>query len=698
MPVKQNVNVRCVLPVLFVAVLIGCSSPPSQTTPDASRPTPAPPDPWVITNLDPNVETSALLWNGLIGLRWSESVATPKDLVKSETIETKNESFDITAYSQSGEEKLQTLRPLMSAQAYVGEDRLLPDKGSNYKSELDPRTGLLKSHWIQQTRRGGRTEVTIETTLHPTERELAQRWTIAPEKLAGVFLRPGPDSLICDDIGLSAIPDQLKGIQASLIHAEDILAGKTAWHFRYFMELADANSSSPRRAFQIVGSTTVIKPHSNATDFNGTSTASEDYWAKAWLTDIEVDGPVEDQQFIRSALFYLRSAIHPEGKMSISPMGLSSDIYNGHVFWDADIWVFPALALIDPQRAKTIPEYRLHHLRQAKSNYVDWIVAGQPAGDGQLLGKIMSRTDLERMDLKVAVKFPWESSVSGKETVPGPSRFQDHITGSVAWSINQATALNLVKPGEAQSLREPIASFYQLRSSKNPDGLFEIKGTMSPDEHHTGDNDLYTNLLAMWVTNNGKWPAKPTHKLPADDNSFLTYDNDPVRGYKQAAAVLSIYPLQYPPAEKQARQMMERFADKVTKNGPAMTDSIHSIIWARLGEKDKAYKSWHDSWKPFVKPPFLLFSEKRNSSRTYFTTGAAGSLQAVLYGFAGIRIDSKKDPNAQWSIPLRNGQILSIAPNLPKEWKKLTLRNLTILGKKYTFEIAGDKVKVTEGG
>jgi len=218
---------------------------------------------------------------------------------------------------------------------------------------------------------------------------------------------------------------------------------------------------------------------------------------------------------------------------------------------------------------------------------------------------------------------------------------------------------------------------------------------MSPDENHIGDNDLYTNLLAMWCQNQGKWPAKPTYKLPKDSQTFLTYDNDGLRGYKQAAAVLSIWPLQYPPAEAQAKAMMERFANKVTKNGPAMSDSVHALIWARLGEKEKAYAAWHNSWKPFVKPPFLLFSEKRSSSRTYFTTGAAGSLNAVLYGFAGIRIDDKKAPGAQWSTPLKNGKVLSIAPNLPKEWKKLTLKNLTILGKRYTFEIEADRVNVS---
>ena len=183
--------------------------------------------------------------------------------------------------------------------------------------------------------------------------------------------------------------------------------------------------------------------------------------------------------------------------------------------------------------------------------------------------------------------------------------------------------------------------------------------------------------------------------MPQEEKCLLTYDNEALRGYKQAAAVLGIYPLQNLTAESQAQVMMDRFAAKVTKNGPAMSDSIHALIWARLGEKDKAYEAWRNSWKPFMKKPFLQFSEKRNASRTYFTTGAAGSLQAVIYGFAGFRIDSKKSPDAKWSTNLNNGQVLSISPHLPNEWKKLTLRNFTILGKRYSFTITNDTVRVT---
>ena len=77
---------------------------------------------------------------------------------------------------------------------------------------------------------------------------------------------------------------------------------------------------------------------------------------------------------------------------------------------------------------------------------------------------------------------------------------------------------------------------------------------MSPDENHIGDNDLYTNLLAMWLTNGRKWPATPTYKLPKDAKGFLTYDGDPVKGYKQAAAILACYPPSSTPPPRPRRR------------------------------------------------------------------------------------------------------------------------------------------------
>lgn len=657
--------------------LSGC--PSKSPTTKVQSPT-SPPDPWVIVNLDPNEKTPALLWNGLIGLRVGSDLLTHPD----------GALFDIDRYQATGEEKIQPQPNPVQIVVDHESNEVTPSLARDFRSQLDLRTGMLRASWTEG-KGNSQFKVESEMAMHPDRRMFAQRWKIVPSRDASLAVGFGPEgtsvtfrSIVRESGSELDSVERVLGEQGVLFRARTIIAG------------TKANSPDAVRANQpiTVDRTWSYEPSKPIPTFSEVSLASTNHWSKAWQTDIQIDGPVEDQQFVRSALFYLRSSIHPKGKMSVSPMGLSSDLYGGHVFWDADIWVFPALALINPNAAKAIPDYRLRLAKQAMENHVEWLVSGKPTGSG-LMGKHIMREDLPKMDLPVAMKFPWESSVSGKETVPGPSRFQDHISGSVAWSVNTASSLGLDDPYRAEAVRALVKRFYDLRSTMEKNGLREIKGTMSPDENHIGDNDLYTNLLAMWCQSGRQWPAKPTYKLPRDDKTFLTYDNDGLRGYKQAAAVLSIWPLQYPPAEAQGKAMMERFADKVTRNGPAMSDSVHALIWARLGEKDKAYLAWHNSWKPFVKPPFLLFSEKRNSSRTYFTTGAAGSLNAVIYGFAGIRIDDRKAPGAQWSTPLKNGKVLSIAPNLPKEWRKLTLKNLTILGKKYTFEIEGDRVKVS---
>lgn len=410
-------------------------------------------------------------------------------------------------------------------------------------------------------------------------------------------------------------------------------------------------------------------------------------WKDFWKTDLEVDGPVKDQAFIHSLLFYLRTSIDPKGDISVSPFGLSDTTYNGHIFWDADIWVFPSLALIDPERAARIPLYRLKRLGQAEKNFQEWCAAGRPTASSPM-GPLAGAK---------GVKFPWESSVSGKDVTPGSSKFEDHITGSVAFSVDQAAALGLVSMDQRDQLLKGAGAFYQARSTPGPQGRV-IEGVVSPDENKIGaKNDLYTNLLAQFCANGGDFEGPERFALPKDGESFLTYDGDRLKGYKQTAALLAVYPLQYPPAEAQARQMMERFSTKTIANGPAMSDSVHALIWARLGEADKAYALWERGWQDFTNHPFLLFSEKRNKPATYFVTGAAGELQTVLYGFLGFRIDSRQDPKAAYNWPLKSGKWLSVKPNLPSEWKSVKLRNFAVLGKRYTLVATRDRVQVFPG-
>jgi len=397
-------------------------------------------------------------------------------------------------------------------------------------------------------------------------------------------------------------------------------------------------------------------------------------WSDSPVVGVDLEGPGEDQRFLRTIINRITSEaerdVLPVAKHGFAPFGLNNELYFGHTFWDMDVWVLPSMLFLQPDAVRSMNRYRLDRAAQAEKNAAEFF---KKPNSGMM--------------------FPWESSVTGKETVRASSVKEHHISGSVLWGLNLSEQAGIASPSEVGKVASGVARFFENRSIAGVSGR-EIKDVMSPDENHIGDNDLYTNLLAQWAMNGRKWDGPTKFKLPKDANSFLTYDNDNERGYKQAAAVLSIFPLQYPPAEKQARVMMERFEGKVSKNGPAMSDAIHATIWARLGEKEKAYDAWKRSWEPFVKGPQMLFSEKRSSERTYFYTGAAGCLNTVIYGFAGFRFDDKPLDGAVWRKKLKSGWWLSCKPCLPPKWESLMINPMIIDGQKYRVEITPEKVTI----
>jgi hypothetical protein len=691
------------LAALFLVMAAGCGGPePKRIKSGAHKALEAPVLADGAATLDPAATLPALLWNGWIGLRLGrdgtgfgpEGSALPL--------------FHVDEYERDGEEKIRPLPHPFAIRIEAEGVPLRPVGGTEYRQELSFAIGALVTKWRQKVA-GANLEIVTVAVLHPDR------------PIAGMGIAVGTDQAISLDLTVQfggagaaqpkpAIPeDQVgrqtyflspKGTRAAVLNSlrASGMRGMTQWSTRasgtWRIQAAPEEPLTFERVVAF-GRRSQPEPPEMPT-LEQLEKAAFEHFGAPHAPDIEIEGPAEDQQAVRSFLFYLRTAIHPEAGMSVAPMGLSSTQYNGHVFWDADIWVFPAMALLEPKRAAAISRYRIERAEQAARNFRKWLEQGRPTGQGKLGPAPAFATESGK-------KFPWESSVTGKETVPGPSRFQDHITASVVFSLDQAAALGLIPGQEAAQVAQGAAGFYRARIEKVHD-VGHLRGTMSPDENHIGNNDLYTNLLAQWLFQGRSYRSDPgiiRMKLPQDGRTFLTYENDALRSYKQAAAVLAIFPLQYPEAEKQARQMMERFEGKVARNGPAMSDSIHATIWARLGEAEKAYEAWRKSWVEFADHPLLLFAEKRQMSsaqlaaeRTYFTTGAAGSLNAVLYGFLGFRLDEKAQPGAAWSKPLRNGGVLSLKPNLPKAWKKVILRNFTVLGESYTVEATREGARV----
>lgn len=373
-------------------------------------------------------------------------------------------------------------------------------------------------------------------------------------------------------------------------------------------------------------------------------------------TEITIGGSEEDKKAVESMVWHLKNAVRnrpfPIREYGFGPFGLTSELYGGHTFWDLDCWIVPTMAFLDPLMLGDYAEYRTHRFRLNKG----------------------------------VIKFPWESSVSGNEVCLEETRFQEHISGDVVWGLTQAEAFGYANGYDVERIAKGVARHYRSIATKTDRGL-EIKDVVSPNEKFRGDNDLYTNALAEWLSNGREWRSNRKYVFPKDGESFINYDKDPLKDYQQAAGLLTIYPLQNPTLEKQAGKMVDRFSDKISPNGPAMGHSIVATIRARLGAKGNAYKTWRESWYPYTRHPKLLFSERRNTNRYYFYTGAAGAINTLIYGFAGFRVDTKIQPGAVWSKRLEGGYWLSCKPNVPEEIGLVKFKNVLILGERYDFQM-----------
>lgn len=386
------------------------------------------------------------------------------------------------------------------------------------------------------------------------------------------------------------------------------------------------------------------------------------WWEKQWQTDIEIDGPVEDQLAVRSFMFYIKMGFQPK----LPPFGLSNKKYNGHRFWDAEVWILPAILLIDRQKATDATIWRIS---ESNKEYI-----------------------------------PWEQASQGIDATPEEFKSALHVNGWVAWWFEQANIMQLLNyedKRKANIISKKASQYLKSRLELNQNGDYEIKNVRPPDETRQRNNDLITNLHAKRMISKYLNDKNSVSKIviPKDENGIpLSYDNDKRTGYQQASALLAIYPLNWQFDKKTVEIMYEIYKDKVIEQGPAMTEPIHSIIASRLGLQDQAYTHWKNSWQKYVQGGHFQFSERSNKVETYFLTGAGGCLQAVIYGFLGLKLESDAGDPRLVSKPLNGGYRLSIEPHLPKNWKSVTFKNMHLPDGKWTLEATHDKTTLKKGG
>lgn len=393
----------------------------------------------------------------------------------------------------------------------------------------------------------------------------------------------------------------------------------------------------------------------------------ETAWEDMWKSDIIVEGDDNAQRDIRFALYHLYSFGREGTAFSLSPMGLSGLGYNGHVFWDTELWMYPPVLMLHPEIARSFLEYRFQRLEMAKKNAFSHGYAG--------------------------AMFPWESSADGSEDTPvwaltGP--FQQHITGCVGWACWKYFQVTQDKDWlrtRGYPILKEVADFWASRVERNGPGHYDINNVIGANEWQENiDNNAFTNGMAITALRYAAQAARTLGETPNPDWEHVA-DNIPILKFpdgttkenasydgveiKQADANLLAYPLNIVNKPADIRRDLDYYLPRMSKEGPAMGNAILVLLYARLGDAEKAASLFPGSYKPNQVPPFGVLAETAGGTNPYFATGAGGMLQAVLAGFGGLDITDQG--------------IAQQKTVLPKGWKSL---KITGVGKDdKTFEV-----------
>ncbi|MEN9684240.1 MAG: hypothetical protein RLZZ28_26 [Bacteroidota bacterium] len=379
-------------------------------------------------------------------------------------------------------------------------------------------------------------------------------------------------------------------------------------------------------------------------------------WDKLWQSDIIIEGDEQAQQDIHSMLYHLYSFVREGTDMSPSPMGLSGLGYNGHVFWDTELWMYPSILVLQPEMAKSLVEYRFQRLNTAKKNAFNHGYKG--------------------------AMFPWESAGTGVEETPvwalsGP--FEHHITacvGIAAWNYYCVTQNKEWLREKGWPVMKEVADFWASRVERNGPGKYDINNVVAADEWAENvDNNAWTNASAKAVLQYATEAAKLLGITPDPDwmhvagnipilkmSNGITQEHATYRGegIKQADVNLLAYPLKEVKDPVQIKKDLDYYSARVPNEGtPAMTQAIFALLYARLGEGEKAYQFFQDAYIPNLNPPFRVIAETKGGTNPYFATGAGGIVQTLLMGFGGLEITPQG--------------IIQVPASLPKHWKSLKI-------------------------
>jgi protein-glucosylgalactosylhydroxylysine glucosidase len=401
-------------------------------------------------------------------------------------------------------------------------------------------------------------------------------------------------------------------------------------------------------------------------------------WQALWKSDILVGGNSELQRTLHSDLFYLLENSAPGTSWPAAACGFSSN-YFGHVFWDNDLWVFPALLLLHPERAKSLIAFRQRTLPQARARARAHGFAG--------------------------AMYPWEADpwsgedVTPKFAVENADR-EIHVNGAVAlaqWQYYLASGDRRWLREEAFPVIRAVADFWVSRAANTSAARrYEILDVTSPEEDYAHvNNEIYTNEVAhrsleaaiaaaaaLEETPDSRWrEVADGLYLPAAGQHGDYFDFDPTTAHDKtnswmatSVPMLSIPALDF---DADAATLQGLFRHSLDAVGPIRGRANQMVlVMLAIQAADVGDANYFNDFvggrggatDPFLKPPFNVRSETPQNDSIYLLATSGGFIQAFLFGLSGLRIES-------------HGLAERYRPTLPRQITSLKLLNVAFRGK-----------------
>lgn len=438
----------------------------------------------------------------------------------------------------------------------------------------------------------------------------------------------------------------------------------------------------------------------------------QQFWSQA---DIEITGDDQVQQGMRFNLFHLLQSAGRDSISNIPAKGLSGEGYEGHYFWDTEIYMVPVFILSKPELAKQLLMYRYSILDSARDR-------------------------AREMGHKQGALFPWRTIAGDECSAYYPAgTAQYHISADIAYSFIQyylATGdEEFMAMHGAEVLFETARLWVDVGHFRHDE--FRIDAVTGPDEYTAlVNNNYYTNVMAKynltWAvkmyeklqadspadfdklmgmlqlkeTEPATWakaakqmylPYDETLKINAQDDSFLQkevwdFAGTPKEEYplllnyhpltlyrhqvcKQPDTVLAHFLLE-DEVDFETIKNSYHYYEKVTTHDSSLSTCVFSIMSAKIGDVEQAYEY-------FIETARLdLENIQGNTKDGLHLANMGGTWLAIIFGFAGVRIKESG---------------LSLAPKLPSQWESYTC-SLQYHGSKVTVMVRESSVKIAVTG